>query len=384
MRRAIGEYRAYFHANRLALLPPLCVGFLNVAGLLTLSSASLSFVGANYLLRQCLWLFLALPSCLIALLLPLDRLPRRGRHCYALALLLLALVLVPGIGLSINGSRRWFELGFCHLQASEFAKIALIIFLAADLSRQRPGDYWTGFFRPCLHLLLFSALLLAEPDYGSTLLFLAVGMGLLFLNGAPLRLLLGSALCAAALFALFVALNPIRLGRILAFLDIESTRQSGSYQLWQSLVGFNSGGWHGLGLGNGRQQFFYLPEAHTDFIFPVLAEEWGFPFSALVLLAYFSIFAIAWWEIYRIRTPFLFLLSSGALLLLLFQEIINLAVVMGLFPTKGMPLPWISYGGSNLISIYFLLGLLLNCFRTAFFEDSSSAIQEVNSPKRGL
>jgi cell division protein FtsW len=190
--------------------------------------------------------------------------------------------------------------------------------------------------------------------------------------------LIGCGICALGIFSIFVALDPVRLMRILAFLDIESTKQTGSYQLWQGLVGFNSGGWRGLGLGNGRQQLFYLPEAHTDFIFPVLAEEWGFPFAVLVPVAYLTIFVLAWWEIYRIRTHFLFLVASGTMLFITFQGIINLAVVMGLFPTKGMPLPFISYGGSNLVLIHGLLGLLFNCFQTAHGEKSEASLEEIN------
>jgi cell division protein FtsW len=197
-------------------------------------------------------------------------------------------------------------------------------------------------------------------------------MGMLFLNGVPLRPL---AICAAAaglLFALFIAHNPVRLGRIFSFLHIESTKSTGSYQLWQGLIGFHAGGWFGVGLGNGRQQLFYLPEAHTDFIFPILAEEWGYLFCLAALAAYLIIFLLSWWETYRIHSPFLFLLAMGITLTFTAQTLINLFVIVGLLPTKGMALPLLSYGGSNLVLTYAFLGLLLNCFRTAYFEAASA------------
>jgi cell division protein FtsW len=198
-----------------------------------------------------------------------------------------------------------------------------------------------------------------------------VGLGLLFLNGVSLRPLLLCAAVAFLLLAIFIALNPVRLSRILSFLDVEATKQEGSYQLWQGMVGLQSGGWRGLGLGNGRQQLFYLPEAHTDFIFPVLAEELGFGVALAVLVAFFAVFSLLWMEIYRIPSPFLFLLAMGMLLFLTLQAVINLGVVSGLLPTKGMALPLISYGGSNLALVYAFLGLLLNCLRTAAFGEFS-------------
>ncbi|MDR0679079.1 MAG: FtsW/RodA/SpoVE family cell cycle protein [Puniceicoccales bacterium] len=367
MGKILGEYYRYFAANGRLLTVPLCVAFLTVLGLLTLSSASLSFVGPNYLLRQCVWLALAFPCCCAALLLPLDLLRRHSGAIAIFALLLLVAVLVPPVGHAVKGSHRWIDLGFFHLQVSELAKLALALRLAERLAERvgQPWDIREGFLRPAVLLGAFALLLLLEPDYGSTFLFLAVGFTLFFLGGTPLRLLLSCCAGATLLLALFVARNPVRLGRILAFLDVESTKLTGSYQLWQGLVGFQSGGLHGLGLGNGRQQLSYLPEAHTDFIFPIMAEEMGYPFALLALFAYVALFTILWLEIYRIHDTFLFLFANGILLFLAAQTAINLAVVMGLFPTKGMALPLISYGGSNLLLAFTSLGLLLNCFRTA-------------------
>ncbi|MDR0340542.1 MAG: FtsW/RodA/SpoVE family cell cycle protein [Puniceicoccales bacterium] len=367
MGKILEEYGRYFAASRHLLIVPLCLVFLTVLGLLTLSSASLSFVGPNYLLRQCVWLALALPCCFVALLLPIDLLRRHSGAIALFATILLVVVLISPVGHAVKGSRRWIDLGFLHLQVSELAKLALALCLAERLA-ERAGHSWDvrkDFLQPLTLLGIFALLLLLEPDYGSTFLFLFVGFTLLFLAGTPLRFLLSCCTSAALLLALFVVRNPVRLGRILAFLDVESTKLTGSYQLWQGLVGFQSGGLHGLGLGNGRQQLSYLPEAHTDFIFPIMAEELGYPFALLAIFAYVTLFAILWLEIYRVHDTFLFLFASGILLFLVAQTVINLAVVMGLFPTKGVALPLVSYGGSNLFLVFSSIGLLLNCFCTA-------------------
>jgi cell division protein FtsW len=166
-----------------------------------------------------------------------------------------------------------------------------------------------------------------------------------------------------------VLLNPVRMARILSFMNVESTKLTGSYQLWQGLIGFNSGGISGLGLGNGRQQLFYLPEAHTDFIFSIFAEELGYIFSLLAIAAYAALFIIAWIEIYHIHCQFSFLFANGLILFLTIQTIVNLGVVMGLLPTKGIALPFMSYGGSHLIFGYFAVGLLLNILKTSYCEE---------------
>jgi cell division protein FtsW len=364
------EYYTYFANNRKLLFIPVAICLLSLFGLLTLSSASLAFIGSNYLVRQCCWLTLAIPCGVICLFIPMTLLRKCAKFISLLAIALLLFVLIPKIGLSVNGARRWLCIGSLHFQVSEFAKAALVSYLSDYLARHQEdcGHIWKGFLRPVAVIAIFTALLLLEPDYGTAMLFLFVGICTLFLNGAPLRFLFLCAFFALLLFAVFIAFNPVRLGRILSFIDIESTKLTGSYQLWQGLVGFNSGGLFGLGLGNGRQQRFYLPEAHTDFIFPVLAEELGYIFALLVVLLYVAIFVIAFMEIYRIQSPFLFLFANGIVIFACMQTFINLSVVMGIFPTKGMALPLISYGGSNLVFMFSSFGLLLNCMRSAYFE----------------
>jgi cell division protein FtsW len=371
MNRAIGGYAGYFCANGWVALVPLCVIFLNTIGLLVLSSASLSFVHHNYLLKQVAWLVLALLGCSCAMHLPITWLRKNARLMYAAAIPLLVAVLIPGVGLRINGSRRWIHAGLGNLQVSEYAKIAFCLYFPRVLIRSAKRTFFPSLLIPLAHMGIFAALLLMEPDYGTTALFLLTGMVLLFLNGFSAKTLFTCGILILALFALMVALNPVRLGRLLAFMDVAATKTTGSYQLWQGLVGFQSGGLLGAGLGNGRQQLFFLPEAHTDFIFPILAEELGYIFALLVIGTYVLLFVILWMEAFRMQTPDLFLAANGLSLFLLVQTAINLCVVMGLLPTKGIALPFISYGGSNLIFSYGAIGLLLNLFRTSYWEDLS-------------
>lgn len=364
------NYIQFFQKNRCVLLIPAGMIFLSTIGLMVLASASLSFVQCNYLMRQSTWLALSIFAFVIGAFLPVDLLRKHSKNIYLAGIFLLAIVLIPGIGLAIKGSRRWIALGFFNFQVSEFAKVALLIFLANELAKNeyQKEAIWPSFLRPLLQTAIMAGLLLLEPDYGTTALFLAVTLTLLFLNGVKWRWILASGGLVLLLFAIFIALNPVRLARIMAFSDMEATKLGGSYQLWQGIVGFNVGGITGAGLGHGLQQLHYLPEAHTDFIFPILAEELGFVFAIAVILTYFALFLIAWIQALKISNRFYFLMATGILSFIIYQAFINLGVVMGLLPTKGMALPFLSYGGSNLLLIYFFFGLLFNVFRCAFFD----------------
>lgn len=362
-------YINYLKNNKFLFIIPICIAFLNIIGLLILSSASLSFIHFNYLSRQFCWLLFALAGLFLGLWIPLDRLKRHANIIYYLSLSALLIILIPGVGLDINGSRRWIDLGFFHLQVSEFSKLALVLFLANYLARigaDHPS-LTNGFFKPLLATFGLVGPILLEPDYGMTALFLCVALIILFLNGLSVRTLLFSGILLLLIFAIFIALNPVRLNRIRSFLNIEETKLSGSYQLWQGLTAFKIGGVERSGLGQGIQQLFYLPEAHTDFIFAILAEELGYWIAALVILAYALIFIATFVEIYRVHDQFLFLLGAGIIAFITVQAAINLAVVMGLSPTKGMALPFISYGGSNLIVTYLMIGLLFNTFKSAYY-----------------
>jgi cell division protein FtsW len=278
------------------------------------------------------------------------------------AVTLLLLVAVIAVGLRVNGTRRWFQLGPVRVQASEPAKIGYILTLAYWLSAGTSTcrSFRRGFVLPCGIVGLFCVLVLAEPDFGTAFLFGVVGLFLLYLNGARLSFLIPTILVGISLFLTATYFDPIRWRRITAFLDLEGNRLTGAYQLWQSLVGFCTGGLTGVGLGQGRQQHFFLPEAHTDFIFAILAEEMGLV-NVLIVLFLFGVIAYNGLRIIRnTGSPFLFFVSSGALCFLIFQAFLNVGVVTGMLPTKGLALPFVSYGGSNLVANYVLVGLLIN------------------------
>jgi cell division protein FtsW len=281
-----------------------------------------------------------------------------------LALTLLIGVLV--LGNRINGSRRWLNFGPLHIQASEPAKIGYLLILSHYLHSRWfvAKEFLRGFLIPCGIIGTFCLLVILEPDFGTAFLFGTVGLLLLFLNGARLSFLIPSLLGAALLFSIAIYLNPVRLGRITSFLDLEGNRLTGAYQLWQSLVGFCSGGLTGVGLGLGRQQHSYLPEAHTDFILAILGEELGLIHVGLVIFLFAGIAYGGLKIVRRAASPFLFLLASGSLGFLVLQALLNMGVVTGLLPTKGLALPFISYGGSNLFTSYVFIGWLVNVAQT--------------------
>lgn len=207
-------------------------------------------------------------------------------------------------------------------------------------------------------------LILAQPDFGTAFLCGLVGFSMLFLAGARLVFIVPSLISAGMLFFVAVLFNPVRLKRLTSFLDVEANKLDGTYQLWQGMLAFGAGGVDGVGLGNGRQQLSFLPEAHTDFIFPIIGEELGFFFTSGVVIIYFIVFLLGLLILKQAPNMFYFTLLAGSTLCIVFQAIINICVVTGLMPTKGMSLPFISYGGSNLLLMFMLIGIMLNCLRT--------------------
>lgn len=341
---------------------------LSFLGLVTLFSVSQSMhEDPTALLRkQLIWMGFATLAGTIALLVNLEALRQYAYWLGAGAAVLLLLVLIPGIGLEVNGARRWMDFGFMRLQVSEIGKLGLIFALAHYLAAHRRdlGHPVKGFLAPCAILAVMCGLIILEPDFGTAFLCGAVGGCMLFLAGVRLRYLIPTGLAAIALFAVAVYHDPIRLQRITSFLDVEGNRSDSAYQLWQGILAFGAGGLHGVGLGEGRQQLSFLPEAHTDFIFAIVGEELGFLFTAGVVLLFLTLFFIGVLQLKRAPNLYQYLLVMGALLLVTFQALINIGVVTGVLPTKGMSLPFISYGGSNLVLMFTLIGILLNGFRS--------------------
>jgi cell division protein FtsW len=239
--------------------------------------------------------------------------------------------------------------------------ICLASYLAAN--QRYITTFWRGFVLPMLIVGVFSALIIKEPDFGTAALCGIVGFTLMFLAGTRMVYLGPCVLSGAAGFSLLVYFDPVRIQRVISFLDVQANKSGSAYQLYQGIVGFGSGGWFGVGLGQGRQQLAYLPEAHTDFVLAVMGEELGLVATAGVALIFLIIFVVSLRALRRAPNLFEFTLACGALLMLTGQALINMGVVTGLLPTKGMSLPFISYGGTNLMLMFALVGLLMNCFR---------------------
>jgi cell division protein FtsW len=362
-------YYGYFSQRKAGWFVLFTVLFLTGVGMIVLSSASLSFIKSeDYFLKQLLWCTIGIPFFALGCLVELKFLQKYGEFLLIITGIALVLVLVPGVGKLVNGSRRWLSFGGLNVQISEFSKIAVIIWLAGylDANGFRIHEFYGGFCTPLAISGIVCMLVLLEPDYGTAMLIGAVTFTLLFLAGTRLSYLLIAMAGGLLGISALVYLNPTRLRRIVAFLDVDGNRLSGAYQLWQGMLGFVSGGLLGRGIGQGRQQLVYLPEAHTDFIFPILSEELGSLAAIAVLVTYAIYFIITANCSKKIGNNFAKFLSYGISSLIIFQVLINVGVVTGLLPTKGMVLPFMSYGGSNLVLLFFMIGLSLNCFSSAF------------------
>jgi cell division protein FtsW len=286
------------------------------------------------------------------------------------ALVILALCYVPHIGMRLNGSRRWIGWGPITLQPSELAKVAVIFFLAAWFSRYEKTDrkLLLGFILPLAIISLPAALVLGEVDLGTTALIGTTAFVMMFIAGAsPLWL---GAVSLTGLGALLIVATQIseRMGRLSAFLHPQDFKEDAGLQQMQALIAWGSGGMEGLGLGNGRQKMLYLPYAHTDFIFPIVGEELGLRFSLLVVFLFVVIIVCGTMIALHAKDRFGLLLGCGVVSLLALQAAVNIGVTTSLLPNKGLPLPFISYGGSNLVACMFGVGLLLNIYRQGILE----------------
>ncbi len=357
---------------RLIAHPPAIIAVgavaLTILGLTVLFSASSSLKPGPYfyLTKQVTGVAAAAALCFVASRINLDYARRYAWWAAGGLLVLLALVLVPHLGVSVNGSRRWLGHGAARLQVSEFGKLGMVFCLShyLALNQTRIGEFRRGFLYPVAIVGAFGALILKEPDFGTAALSITVGLSLVFLAGAKWRYILPAIALVGAIFAVAVVLNPNRLHRFSAFLDVEGNKQGGTYQLYQSMSAFASGGVNGAGLGQGRQQLGYTPEAHNDFIFSVVGEELGLPFTLGVVGVFAGIFVAGLVHLRRAPNLFHYLLVTGCLLLICLQAMINVGVVTGVLPTKGMSLPFISAGLSNLLLMGLLLGIILNTQRT--------------------
>ncbi|MDR0901667.1 MAG: FtsW/RodA/SpoVE family cell cycle protein [Opitutaceae bacterium] len=345
----------------------LCAIVLTIIGLTVLFSASATAQGTpvGYLKKQLIGAGLALAVGFVVSRVNLEWARGFVRPLAGIALALLVLVLVPRLGIEVNGSRRWLGFGLASLQVSEVGKIVMVFCLAHYLAINQGfiGQLKRGFLIPMAMVICAGGLVACEPDLGTAALIMAVGGLMLFLAGARWCYLVAALVAGAGAFSLAVCMMPNRLARFTAFLDVEANKQGGTYQLYQSFKAFAVGGVGGAGLGQGRQQLYYLPEAHTDFIFSVIGEELGLCFTIGVVALFVVIFIAGIAHLRRAPNLFQFLLVSGALLLLSTQAIANMGVVTGLLPTKGMSLPFVSAGISNLLLMGAIVGIFVNTQR---------------------
>jgi cell division protein FtsW len=279
----------------------------------------------------------------------------------------LVLVLVPGIGVARGGARRWVSLGLLNLQPSELAKFALVPYLALSFVRkgERLGTFAHGVLSHCLVVGVMAGLILLEPDFGTAALVGTLLVVMLFVGGVPVRHLAVPALAALPLVVYAVLTEGYRMKRFLAFLNPDLDPLGINFQLKQSFIAFGSGGLWGVGLGESRQKMFYLPEAHTDFIFSVVGEELGLA-GALLVLGLFAVVGLRGFRIaVRHPDPFASLLAFGLTLSLVLQAAVNVGVVLGCLPTKGLALPFLSYGGSAMVVALAQTGVLVALAREA-------------------
>ncbi len=338
-------------------------------GLIMVTSASITIAGRDgdpfaYLERQLVLVLLGLIAAAASFALPTRRLEQAAVPLLWVAIALLLALFVPGLGHLVNGSRRWLRIAGLNFQASEAARVLTLIYLASYAVRYEEAlrSGFGGLARPLGLLAVIALLLLLEPDFGAASVLFLTGFGVLFLAGARLRWVLAMLLAAGGSMALLVLFSDYRMRRLTAFLDPWADPYHTGFQLTQSLIAIGRGAWFGVGLGASVQKLFYLPEAHTDFLFAVLAEELGLVGVAITLALFV---ALAWRALliarraYEAGLKFPCYLAAGFGLWLGAQAFVNIGVNMGVLPTKGLTLPLMSYGRSSLITTMAWLGIVL-------------------------
>lgn len=339
-------------------------------GLIMVASSSISIAERElseplyYFWRQLSYSIVGIVVAMIIFKIPLEFLEKSGPVLIVISMFLLMLVLVPGLGKEVNGSMRWLNLGVISFQVSELVKLATVIYLAGYLVRHNDEVRTNlgGFLRPLVLIFIISLLLILEPDFGAVAVIAMTAMGMLWLGGASFFQFIFLMMTMAAVLSLVAISSPYRMERLTTFLNPWADPFNSGFQLTQSLIAFGRGEWFGVGLGSSVQKLFYLPEAHTDFVFAVIAEELGL-FSAIIVISLFVFIVIRALMIGRRaekrERPFTAFLVYGLGIWLGLQAFINIGVNMGVLPTKGLTLPLMSYGGSSLIIMCVVIALLL-------------------------
>jgi cell division protein FtsW len=365
-------------------LPALALALI---GYVMITSASMDVVAIKFndpfyqSKRQLLFILLGSCSLMVCLLTPVHVWQKQSPYLLLLAVLLLVAVLIPSLGRSVNGSTRWIPIGSLSLQPSEFAKIAVVAFMAGYLVRQQKEvrNSFSGFSKSLVVLGVFMVLFLLEPDFGAVVVMMSAVLGMFFLGGMRKRHISIVLVAAAALGAITIFAAEYRVKRLMTYLDPWGDPFGSGYQLTQAQIAFGRGGWFGEGLGQSMQKLFYLPEAHTDFVYSVLAEEWG-AFGALVVVALYGVLIVRGLNVgqkaERLGRHFSAYLAYGLVLIIAAQAMINIGVNLGLLPTKGLTLPFVSYGGSSMLACAGSLGILLRIS----MENNLSYADYTNSP----
>jgi cell division protein FtsW len=316
-----------------------------------------------YPIRQLIHIILGLVLAVGVAKVPMENWEKIGSGLFIGGLFLLVLVLIPGLGVRVNGSIRWLSLGGIRIQVSEVVKFLSVIYMAGYVTRHQDNLQGSayGIFKPLLLFFVAGALLLLEPDYGSTVVVLMIAMGMLFLAGARLTQFINLLLLVAALAAILIIKEPYRMLRVVSYVDPFKDYLKSGYQLAQALISFGRGELLGVGLGSGIQKLFYLPEAHTDFLFSVIGEELGL----LGVTAVICLYALLIWRAFVIAVAaeqagqrFSAFIAYGLAIWLGFQSFVNMGVNMGILPTKGLTLPLMSYGGSSMMVLCCAVALL--------------------------
>jgi len=342
---------------------------LTALGMVMLVSASTGAKEANYLVMQPIWCGIGLVACWAAAALDYRIFKRHSWITWSAFLIVIALlvvVIVPNpLCPRLKGASRWIKLGFFTMQPSELAKIALILVLAwyGDRYQSRMPTFWRGLVIPGLIIAAVLALIFKEPDVGTVILLATVSGIMLLIAGVKWRFLLPPVILATVALAVFLWNNQMRSERIYAWLHVEETRLGKGLQTWQAMVALGSGGVTGVGLGDGRQKLGFIPEHHTDFIFSVIGEELGLVATIGIIVGFAVLVGCGLFIAWHAAETFGMLLAAGITFLIGFQAVINIGVVTGSLPNKGISLPFLSYGGSNLVVMLACVGVLINVAR---------------------
>ncbi|HWL51988.1 MAG TPA: putative lipid II flippase FtsW [Chthoniobacteraceae bacterium] len=362
-----------------------CVLAMLVIGIVMLFSTGAFATDAHgdptyFIKRQSLWLGIGLVICLIVSFIDYQLWQRYWKVVFGAAILLLALCYVFP---PINGSHRWLRFGPFSFQPSEIGKIAVIAFIAQWFSRhsKESGEFLKGFVYPIAVSCIILALIAFEEDLGATALIGAAMVVTMFLAGSNIIYLGISAMGGIAGILTIAWLMPDRVHRLLAFRDLDAYKQGSGLQQYQGLIAFGSGGVEGLGLGNGRQKMEFLPFAHTDFIFPMIGEELGLTFTLAIVFCYLVLVICGITIAMNASDRFGALFGSGLIFLIALQAAINIGVTTALLPNKGIPLPFISYGGSNMLFCLLAVGIILNIYRQGVTKPPKPALTKLSSTR---